>query len=287
MSFNPERINIKDLTIEEPENYEDSFDLAFDFEGRITDEDWRSIKQDLEDSREKYLNKKDDIKYASGIERTLEYLAILRQLGSHQKLTDSEHQIIEARMANRKEKGEQGHYLIYLKMAADLKLLGETIQISEKEWEIIEGLVRTQIKWSEYRDYSSPVAMTILGRDPNLTKEEIDYFQNGLKEVRGKVKRAPNDMSFGGPLSVRLAEARILGIDYELSQEDWKQMKQEFDNYRNYEHFQWEGLAQKAWGAMVLSANKISIPEGGGLDVVISKKERKVKDKLVPEKRNF
>ena len=253
--FKPDRINIHELTIEEPEK---PSELPFDPERDITEED----RAKMEEWRKHHMK--------GNWQVVAEICAQEKILGRAPELTESDWEEL------RDERENQFDRLGYMSLAEKARneaIAGRTPKLSEEQWENIrksrEKDRLTPPKKGHHSFFANLITSeAVLGRPPKLSEDDWKY----LSECREKNKR-----SIGSLIEILEAEA-ILGRKPILDEDDWSFLKTEWEKHRNDPafdadfKFSWKSSLDIAACMAVISADKIKIPKGGGLELIYNKK---------------
>jgi len=270
MSFNPEKLNIKDLTIEEPEK--EKARLVFNPEKDIPKE----TKQELIDH---YKELKDGHKSFY-----LELCANLTLIGEKQKVREKDKKIFQELMVS---EANDRHWLQFAEAAARLKILDEQYW-QGGSWEKVEERL---IQLGEMEPNSTFVnlaaCMAIAGHKPKLSEADWKNIYSALEKVR-----MPGS---GFSLTEIASHIKILGRDPGLTQDECDRIMDTFKANTAHEisygskDTRLNIFADELGQMAILSANEVIIPEGGGLRLVRHEKEdlQKLEKPFIPEKRNF
>jgi len=302
MSFNPEKLNIKDLTIEEPEKQV----VFFDQNKEITEDDWDAMKKSLIDF------KKSEPALSNSWNNYFEQATKMKMLDPtvNLGLSQGDYRFIEYRLNySRNEKSSPKASLEEELM--HMKVLNPTmLQILPEDWEQMKE------KLNRYRKYeakpSTPrikaieenkfmlfakqaVTMKILDPDIdlNLTEEDWNGMEKNLKRLHGKGKLRPMDTDLKGHRIENfcnlLARMKILNPQYkfELSEDDWDIIMKKFNFIRDTQDIpaDWKDFCELAQSLKVITAKDVKITEQG-LEIEMPEKET-TESLAIPEKRNF
>ncbi len=243
MSFNPDRINIHELTIEGPEK---QAELPFDVERDITKEDWEKLRDGLEKNRQE----SNWYGYSSRAMQ-MKILDPSQVLNLDQHVWNGMKETLEVHRRNREWYG-------YSTRAMQMKILDpkRDLNIDRAAWQgmtdTLEGYRKTNM-WDDF----SQLAMDIKILDP---KQDL-----GLDPVAWKAMVATLETSkVGGHLDAwRAMELKIIdpNQDLNINASVWREMKDRLEEFRREDSaydFSWQAMAMK-----ILVAEEVKVTENG------------------------
>lgn len=265
--FNPDKLNIHDLAVEEPEK---ETETAFNPEKYFSEEDVKNMRETA-------------VYYGSRDWRDLDdYRAYLKQLtsmeimGFHVEISKS------GRRKIKKSSDTEG--ICY---SEEIRYSGITkIPLSQKAGtnELISlKLSQEEGDWLSF--ISGAADLVIAGKRLTITPEEITEVEREIKadSSKGMISGA---VQYGSDL-------RIIKNDYTLPPDIMEKAKEHLNKLhktareKNGKH-DWLDLTEFASQLAILSADELKIPKGGGLELISLKKEKLSSETpQVPEQRNF
>lgn len=249
--FNPDRLNIKDLTIESPEK---ETELSFNPEKDIDPEQWERIN--------KYYN---DFSYNPTSHTVL--IGMIRDLwilGHMQTFSDVEVDGISGMVDTYSAEDR-----------ATLALFGHKQELTDY---VVHSIVNDYNTADIHRGKKAR-DIILMGR-ADLIPRAMEQLTENLKEIRAKHPEASSLL-----LDTAVA-IKLLGGDPVLTPGEWQAMKDGVNNDINNERY--SDALEDAAELTILSADKVVIPENGGLELVKNKKEVfKTGTPEMPEQRNF
>jgi len=297
MSFNPERLNIKDLTIEEPESQER---LAFDPEKDLTEEDWENMKDELEICRGEGEENNEWFNFAK-------QASVMKLLDSNvdlgidsktwQAMNDKldEYQEQGAKLAQGIISGENLQpWKDFSLMAMNLKIIDPSFNfkkygvLDDLNWEGMERELADCRASGDYNEFSDQsVAMKIL--DP---KSKIEINEEDWKELQRDLNyweetgTKESDKNFFG-FSRVAANMKILDpTSIHVDEKNWEKMRNYLDRERRIYQNR-HALSNQALFMKILAAKRVEATEKG-LEIAMQEKEGLESEaSIMPEKRNF
>lgn len=261
--FNPDRLNIKELTVEEPRIESE----VFDPEKEITENDWNGIDERL----------KNEIDFR----RYFQFASYKKMLG-HDVDTPEwlKQNLFEDK--NYVSTGDKVWSYDKILRLADAKLSG--MDIGERDLDAdIEGTRRE----------TSIISMLDAGYKYLRGKNSIAVITGKRQEIPERNIKRVFDESKGidyvgdsfklGTISL-LAELKISGIDVGVI--DFKRIREKLEDFR--EKKDWASFLMTACHMAILSADEIRISKEKGLELIHNKKsELHTEATEMPEQRNF
>ena len=275
MSFNPERINIKDLTIEEPEK---DWIPPFDPVREITAEDWELMKHILD------------------VFRKTQQWGKFSHLATEMKVLDSKFNLNldeEAWQGMRHMLDfarKQGDWDFFFKLAMEMKILDPTINIKitveeyKKAKDELEGILKITDG-----HYFKRAVMHMRFMNPNIDINLGPKFWEDVKTMLHQDSVTNRWLDFS---SLAVA-SRIIDPDVELNldEEAWQGMKNQLvifrREYKQSAHGIHEELGQMAMNMKILAAEKVKITNKGLEITMPGKKIVEDKHPPIPQVRNF
>lgn len=290
--FNPEKLNIHELTIEEPEKES----VAFDPEKEITDELWQGMINYSKNTEEKAQATHN---HRSRIAHTITYISDLARLkilseATGRKLPETYVQNANTYLKNIEsyESGSMGNILkIGYSMSLDAAILG----LEKLSQRVSEDLCsQAAMARGSYPDLMNPEHVAQIfgqGRVGGLDLGE-DFSEEEKKELYrhlNELKQKRDD----GKLIPYAAFLRMAGLKVGLSQKNWQDAMNALQSLKEQDH----KLSNKhvpsyvtshLFYLSVLAADEVIVPKEGGLKLVFDKKQPFEKEApSIPEQRNF
>jgi len=269
--MNPERINIKDLTIEEPESQDG---LPFDPERDITAENWKLLENNLEKCREN----KDWGNFACyGME-----MKILNP-SFDLKVDDTTWQEIHDYYKKHRDIYFSSYHLV---MA--MKVLNPSFSIDHNDlwWKAVKSDLQFQKNDKHGFDNFCFRAMAVKILDPSF---DVEVNQKDWEKMEKRVKEIEE---IGGESRIDVAAAmKILDSNTELniSEKAWGQMQQTLKKFLEREVVSPSytgGFSRIAMELKLIAAQKVRVTDKG-LEITMPQKLGEHEDYQLPEKRNF
>jgi len=275
--MNPERLNIKDLTIKEPEKLEPVFDV----QEELTDRDWKLMMHELKNVRGKH------------------FASLFAQLAADMKILDPDKDLrleeedfgmLYRNLEKSAEDGKEHNFWSpYLRLAGNTKLLypNRGIPMDNK---IIEGVKNTLDgfkeagNWKEFIHAASAAKVLMPSLDLNLVKEDWEQI---LKLFGG-----PDGPHWQNKIEAAREVSIIMqAVNFNVDDNLWKKFQGGLESFRGGAggERQWESFAYYASSMKILTAKDINIPPEGGLQLTMEEKPKNEEEKVesFPEKRNF
>ena len=299
--FNPENINIHDLTIEEPEK---QVELAFYPEKEITQ------KEHLDFFKLISRRIHGGTTYLASPEGAAEHIQQLETLGIDLDLSDPKKAALDIvdlktlydKLSEKLEnssvltlQSERGvDLIVFLRKIGDLIGKKKNFELPTQE--------ELQVKMDEYRkedDHSAmmklAVSMKKIGLDPKLSKDEEERMltQAQSEEEQMKNYRSGSDADFARGSAHLIAPAKMLGLPLRVSEESWEVFRSAIDHYHNLKEHKnlhkldiAERILDMYHDLSVLSAEKVEFKKDGGVKLV-KKPELASEVNEIPEQRKF
>lgn len=271
MVFNPDRVNIHELTIEDPEVQSD---LPFDVERDITPEDWDGINLIIEAERNKE---------GGGIRSLLNVMAKIKIIdpGYNVDLNQKEREkLLKAARDDKKERS----WSMLSGCAADLKISGSDLDlgIDENIWQEFNNCLKRDMNTGNYVALPA-MAIEMKVIDPNVV---LDFDQDAWSGMKSRLDEF-RDTEQWFDFSYQAARMKIIDPNrkLDLDQKSWRGMLEKLNQTRRVEYARFIYMASYM---KILAAEEVHIPPGGGLEI------RMRKDKLaevgippLPETKQF
>jgi len=263
-AFNPERLNINDLTIEEPE---EKGELPFNPETYITKEDWESMMEQMEESR-------DDLFSFVGKAAAIKILNPEVNI----KITDKEREDIKELLEVWKKRNWYG----FFQFAMSCRILDPKMDIPTSGYhnEIRQAFQeKLKNQMSHYIGMAARAKVVEPARVGRTSTEEMwpevmKYFETHRKDIQHFTEKA--------------TEIKILKPEenLDLTEEVWDKMLNKLDSLRGEDMTQ---FSQYAMDLKILAAQEVKVPEGGGLEVKMRREQEASEPEipLIPEKKSF
>ena len=268
--FKPDRINIHELTIEEPEK---PSELPFDPERDITEEDWKGMRQALEASRK---NVGDFFPQAMAI----------KLLNPREKIDVDEEYV---HLAKRKLKRDLENLkdFSFLENASSVKMFDPQVRryFSKKSWqEIIEYIKawKNSKNWSVFLDYAKSIKIIDPSAEINfdVSEEDNNDMLDWLKE-----QKTPDGWK---DFTVNAANMRIFDpkLELGLDKEAWQAMKAQLEVYQRDHN--WKRFSDMAMKMKILAAEELKVTDKG-LEITMRKKKASLSSLVppLPETKQF
>jgi len=292
MSYNSDRINIHELTVEEPEKQEG---LPFDPERDLTEEDWVNMKKQLE----KYKIEEDWSKFS-------EHAMAMRVIDPDIDLgiEDTDWENMETQLNDFRENATswgQHQWANFASQASKMKIIDSTgdLRLDQAVW---NGMNSRLSKYKKDKEWSgcSWLAMCMKILDPSI---KLDFSEEDwvcIKDLAGKSTNVDiNSIQF-------LAEIKIINPDihFKLSDENWANIKDILDQVRNSQLNPsgtngvgvlayvggvgvWHNFSVQAMLMKILAAEEVRVTDEG-LQIKMTKDQPLKSDTLpIPETKQF
>ena len=276
--FNPENVNIHDLTVEEPEKQEV---LPFDPEMDITERDWEEMRVCLDRARKQYSR--------GGILDPYEVAGNMKILNADFEVNFS---LEESEKIKKRLKGSLR--LERIKAAVSLKILNTSfgIDFNSNDWQASrESLKRSRSasEWSSFLLEAQREKILNPAIDLELTPENWQEIKNAIEIQRKKSLEDEKVNIYDYQRFSRLGSAmRVIdpGGDLVVNQSDWETMKQKLDFYREQNNY--HVLAELAADMKILAAEKVEVTDEG-LEITMPEKKVNLGPATsdTPEQRKF
>ena len=266
--FNPENINIHDLTIEEPEKQE----TFFDPEKEITREDWEAMKDQLDECR----RKGDVFSFAS---RAAAMKIIKPEMRI--QITDAQYENIKKSLEGWRKSNLSG----FFQFAMSLKIIDPEFDIGPyvgDQSEIrndFQEKKNNAFKIGEFIGMAAKakVVAPIRVGENSIEPETWEKIREHLRNSRKKLTRN---------FTEKASQVKILNPkeDLNLTQEDWDEMSQLLRDLRGDDMY---NFSEQAMAMKILAAEKVEIT-AKGLEITMPKRELSATETPpVPETKNF
>ena len=264
MFFNPNRINIHELTIEEPEK---KSELRFDPERDITEEDWRNMRQLLEEYRKDDERKShgsgQEVMYFSGQAMYMKILNPTVVLNLDETAWQVMRQDLERNRIQPDRYGVfPGHGLsdwgLFARQAREMKILDPEIDLNlnENAWQGMRQLLdsrRTDKKWGDF----SSLAADIKILDPTLGLNLNPDTLRGVRDQLEIYREADNWWIFSWQaMHMKILDPRI---DLNLDETAWQGMRESLKNFRG----DWSSFSKQAMLMKILAAEEVKVTDKG------------------------
>lgn len=263
MSFNPDRINIKDLTIEEPEQKQEVF---FNPETYITDKDWNDVKNSLEER----IKKSDILEFAS-------IVADIKIISPDTNI-DVDWELFENKLEDLRGKGEWEELS---RLMASMKLLNSDYKIDsdQKTWDGVLGLLKDpKIRASDFcRQVERIKILKPTSRfDSDIKKKFFDVLKDTNK-----------DRGYASVMFAYQAERiRIVFPEEKILLDDFM-MEKIIDHLRkDKDKKEWHNFFSLARAIKVLTVERVEVTSNG-LEITMIGNLSALKSPSIPEVRNF
>ncbi len=272
MPFDPDRLNIYELVIEEPEKEKQS-ELPFDVERDITDEEWDRFKADMDQ-----LRKSNEWSY-------------LGQKLAHLKILDPQRlPLLEENLFSGMQE-KRNHYSKssfgggdFLSVSCKLKSLfpERNLNFSPVEMEKMKYSVETNLANENWGNYALEFSVFKVVSPDNGLKYDSRAMEENEKQLESfrKEKDWWNFCYLGA--NIRIIDP---SHDFKLDKADWEDMLQ-FRNSTTGQHI--DNLFAHFANMQVLAAEKVEVTDNG-LELTMSKPKQKLDTGVppLPETKNF
>lgn len=283
--FNPDKLNIHDLTVEEPEKESEP---PFDPERDVTEEDWEKIKKGelkagrmIEPGRPKnwasFTN--DFAIYAKILNPKIDFNEDfgMRDVFAKVYKTDFEEYKKE------KFQGLDAHG--FSRAVEQARILVPELRIEENDnaWRLLEEELKYLGESEIWNQFCRQLAiMKLYNPEHHVNVSEVDL--KNIKDTLEKYKNREDWASFSEMASH--VKVSGLGLDLNLDRATWRGMKEKLSEYRtrpnSYLYFLWHAAAMN-----ILAAEEVKVT-GKGLEINLRKPGLlQSETSLMPEQRNF
>ena len=278
---NPERINIKDLTTEEPSKKEG---LPFDPEKEITEKDWNVIRRNLglmfRGRKESHTSFDWPLFFSHIAAAKLLFPEKVNELGIDEHALEEMKQDLE---------GHPGTIASFLVMDANIKIFfpgGKGIETEDFFSDAKKTLqrYRSQENWPYFAYYAMYTAILFPNKISELNIDETAW--QGMIDSLGHFR----NMEWVDLFARLASEMRLLcpertselGLDAAM----WQKIKELFDLYRSED--KWIGILDLAKSSKLLAAEEIKITDQG-LEIIMQREKPEFKEETppIPQTRKF
>ena len=277
---NPERINIKDLTIEEPERKKG---LLFDAEKEITDEDWEELKNTFSGMRER-----------EGSLNLMNHAMAMKILSSERvkELRFGEEDWTNSKFLYEIHRARGSHTESFDSLAIAMRVVfperASELRLDETLW---ESYKRTIEQYKLEENWLSFHALAVRAKIlfPKKFGEEITLDRKSLEELKKAFIWYREDNNWDSFIR-RTFQAKILYPEsleeFNIDDATWKNMKKKLQESRKGKY--WIDFAEYAMFLKLLAAEEIKITNKG-LEVIMQKEEAEFKEETppMPQTRKF
>jgi len=280
MSYNPDRINIHELTVEEPKKQEG---LPFDSDTEITEMEWREMKDQLQ----YYQDNFEDANFRS-LAMALKILDPKIDFGINQDVWFSR---LKRKLEELKQSGVT-NWWDFAKQAAVIKILSPSFTLDQSD---LQGL-KTELEDRKKREREKAgttrfaeyvVALKIL--DPKI---DLDLNQLDWKRMKDSLEQHRKGASEGESIhwSSFARQAMYMkiidtNIDLHLDIASWKGMRDWANDAKKSQQgpFPWRALEMK-----ILAAERVEVTDEG-LIITMPKRKESIKPEIppIPEAKQF
>jgi len=266
--FNPDKINIHELAIEEPEKHAE---LPFDPERDIAEEDWRGMRDELEELR------RDDT-----FRSLFPSLAMaMKVLNSTQdsNLSSDEWQYIRDKSM---EDDSWSKWLQFADYSMYMKILdpNQSPGIDQTAWRGMEGALEEAVVRDIWRVPSHAKAMRILDPHRDLNLGPVIW-----QRMKATLEAAEKNNGWD-TFTYQAADMRILdpGLKFNLDQNAWQHMTDRLKWLKQGND--WREFAKSAMAMKVLAAEEVKVTDRG-LEINMRKPKLKENTPSLPETKQF
>lgn len=285
--YNPEKVNIYDLTIEGPEKRRDFFDV----EAEITKDDWKKMIENMELCR---MPGKENWHAFYADAFPLKILNPEINLSLDERAVEGMRKVLETDLISKWSRA-------YIE-----DLMRAKIFFPERGFERLTG----SVSWSKLKDvlnedrqfesweefFSLAASMKFFKPDIDLDIKEKDWQDGITAATILKTKAESGDPGgYWFSFSSAAMPIKLLNpeVDFNLSSRDWEGMTKQLRNH-NYSSNtvastdKWRTFSYHAMNMKILSAEDIKFTDKG-LEIIMPKKKEKLSfaNSEIPEQRNF
>lgn len=283
--FNKERINVKKLSLEEPEKEPEI--LTFDPERDITKEDWQNMKDEIDGFRKR----EDWFFFAS---KAMEMKTLAPERVSELNLNDNDWQGMKKYLKQCREKNESewGKWRNFFFVAAGAKILfperASEINLDDVAWKGSEDLIETNRGmhwWGDILKHAMEVK--ILAPDKGSELDIIGEREWRLLKMRLERHREVNNWNNFSSIAMRIKIVFPERVsELKLDKAAWQGMRNELKKFREEDNR--NGLISRAMSMKVLASEKVKVTDRG-IELAMPKEKKPLKEKIpsIPEARKF
>ena len=264
MPFNPNRINIHELTIEEPEK---PSELPFDPVQKITEEDWTTMEELLEHYKESYNERR-----MFGNEKKRVYGWDFSNQAKNMRILDPtkdlylEEDARECMSGELKERRSNKDWAAFSVQAANMKIIDPTqdLGLNQTAWngmkkQLEEYRLRDQAhQWKNFSAQAMRMKILDPNQDLNLDQSAWQHMTDELEYYRT-----------GGYWDSFAYQAMIMKVidqkyDLKLDQATWQGMRGELEALRQEnETEEWKKFISLATEMKILAAEEVKVTDRG------------------------
>lgn len=270
--FNPDNINIHDLTVEEPEK---ESNLAFDVERDITTETWKAMDRELR----VFKQDKDWYKF---LWLGARMKALKPDIDIH---FDEETSQLLTEELKRCWKEDNVDY--FSDEACNMKVIDPQMDISpvKEVWgKMTATLKHYKTDITQWRKFIEQ-AMRMKVIDPQTDIQRDEDIEDFGRDVVQKSRTRSEWFWF----SKEAMEVKILDpkADLKISQKEWAEMKKYLNNFLLAEHHvSWWNFSTMAMAMKILAAEEVKVTDEG-LEINMKKPNLSSESPELPEQRKF
>lgn len=271
--FNPDRVNIHELTIEDPEQQSE---LPFDPEKEVTAEDLKQIIDEMKEHKRLHSPE-----LVFDIAREVKFFCPTYDLN----LNATDWKGMRANLDHVRKQGPDAAY-IFSPDAANMKILdpNRNLGLDEIAWRGMRDHLEKCRITNDWRDFSKQaMEMKVLdpNQDLNLDQSAWEGMINELKEDR----RSNHWERF----ACQAMRIKILdpSIKLDLDDDSWEGMKTDLNENRKKTKPKtrlspgWMSFSSQAMAMTILAAEEVRVPAGGGLEIKM-RKDKPIKSEITP-----
>jgi len=265
MPYNPDRINIHELTVEEPEKQEG---LPFDPERDITEKGWNYLKSEFESQHD------GNLWFFSYTASQLKILDPLFDLRITPEIWESFGDSLNAIRHHTVKNWDN-----FSATAARMKIIDndKNLNINQNDWRSMQqklDKLRKQRLWGAFAVHAA--SMKIL--DPRID------FKVDEETRRDMIKEIKNETTFASIFAEHAAAMKILGIAFEVDKFFWRMMQEELKE----EQAQGKSFSKLAVDMKILVAEEVEVTDKG-LEITMPKPKEDLKQGIqhLPEVKQF
>lgn len=271
MSFNPDRVNIHELTIEDPEQQSE---LPFDPERDITPKDWEVM--------ESAISRAENWHDFSAIAMRMK---ILDPQVKHEFYREERQRTgMEKELEYLRTNNNGGSWISFSAHAMAMKILNPeaNADLNDTDWKNMKDQL-AEWKGIGSWDYFGPMAMRMKILNPKIDLGLDRSAWQGMKDELHSRKAKDHIGVFSSlAMSMKILDPNQ---DLEIDQTDWQNMKDKLDKLSKGQGTVIEGFSKDfsslAMAMTILAAEEVKVPLCGGLEV-IARKDKPFKDGTPP-----
>jgi hypothetical protein len=276
--FNPDKINIHELAIEDPEK---QAELPFDVERDITPEDWEGMENGLQKIRN--WDRDDKWGYFSHHAMCMKILDSNIDLGLDQDSRDGLIQHLrtwDSIDTNLKWSNLPGQAVCGKILYPDMDLGFDANSWQEMSKKL--QVRRERGSWDDFADYAMEIKILNPKMDIKLSENDWEGMENILEDFRRK--------GLWGSFADHAQAMKILNpnVELNLDRAAWQGMRMALEKSREEgQKFEWRGFSSLAFAMKIIAAEKVEITDEGLRLTMPEKKSLQSETPPIPETKQF